>query len=716
MSWSITRTIRRLRSLIAMCTLALLVTPAARADFTPVASPVAGQGIHGFAASQGAWMVGLSGSVPAVQARITRDHGQSWAAVALPAGPGSSVGQFSGITVGPDGAFYVAARYPVAVAPGAFAQLLRVAPGDGVASFVDTLPLPAAGAALSAPAFDAQQRVWVAWVSPGSPTLTVARIASGAVAESYQAAAPSAASATRGEIQFRASGMWVRMGEKTYRLSDGALVLAPHGIPTLEDGPLVVASDAMSVDGGQSYAVGTRRTIAVEGDSSLLGSTTRILRRYSPSMFSATAQTWPQTGPLINRVIATDGGLVAFEDEWRQWQYVAQGWRMLWHPGAVTDPPFANGPIGATFTGWLTEANAYRAQAGLPPLLGDSAISAAAENHSRYWTLNPHVGDAHSETPGAPGFTGVSPSDRCVAAGGPFSCGEVMYSAPNPISWWISTPYHRHLIMYPTALTVGGGQVPGGLAVMNGSGGDGLLVGPVMFPRGAYTGPLEHSGEYPDAATECQKGGQQVTAPLGPSVSVSVPVGTLSGFTLSPAGGQPLRACILGAQLLTDDPLRPHTTYDATVLWQPSAGTAAQRLSWQFTTGAGAALLPSFLTFPGGLLPAPGPATIVPRGCTPSLKRIAARVTRPYKIAVRVRACGAGTVTVGVYRRVARTARQRRALAHKRFTMRAAGTRTVRLATRSLRPGRYALRITLTGAKNKKLNTTIVIAAAKRRR
>jgi hypothetical protein len=175
MSWCTTRATPRpqlLRALIAASFLLLLAAPGARAQFIPVTSPGAGLGVDGFAASQGAWLVGLASSLPAIQAQISRDRGQTWASVAMPAGPSGSLGRFSGVSVGPDGAFYIAARYPIAVAPGAFARLLRIDPSDGAVSIASTLPVPDANAALSAPAFDALGRQWVAWVASGSSTLT----------------------------------------------------------------------------------------------------------------------------------------------------------------------------------------------------------------------------------------------------------------------------------------------------------------------------------------------------------------------------------------------------------------------------------------------------------------------------------------------------------------------------------------------------------------
>jgi len=523
--------------------------------------------------------------------------------------PSPAGGVFSGVAVGPGGAFHVAVRYPAAVAPGVFGRLLRIDPASGAVTVVSTLPAPDAGSALSAPAFDAQGRLWVAWVGLRSPTLTVARIAEGAAVETYQAPAPSYG--TNGEIQFRASGMWVRMGDAVHRLVGAALVAQPHGVPVLEEGSLVIADD-ISLDGGRSFYNNTREVFAVEGSPTLLASGNRIMRRHSPAMFAVTGEFWTSFFPrAINRVVATDGGLVALADEWRVSEVGSSVTRLLWHAGAVTDPPFATGPLSETFAGWLTQANALRAQAVLPPLIGDPAISRAAENHSRYWTLNTPTGglSLHSETPGNPGFTGASASDRCGAAGAPAFCSEVMSSS---IAGWVSTAYHRGLIMNPLSLLVGGGVVPGGPTVMNGGEDGNLLVGRAMYPRGAYSGPLSFIGELPDPAAACRASGQQVTLPLGLPVSLWVPGGTLSDYRITPAGGQPLRSCTLpGGLLLPDDALLAGTTYDVSAVWQPTALAAAQPIAWQFSTAPRSTATPPPPPVAPPTPPPPPPAGVI---------------------------------------------------------------------------------------------------------
>ena len=697
-----------LATVVAGCLAVLPGAPAALAGFTPVASPGSTAPVVGFAASQGAWLIGQAGFH---NARISHDHGQTWSDVALPVtGPFNSGPNFAGISVGPDGAFYLAGVYAYAPTPGAFALLLRVNPADGAVSTVSTLPVADGASRVSAPAFDGQGRSWLAWVPANSSALTFARIAGGAAVESYQASTTPRAQST-GEIQFRPSGAWVTMGGEVFRLSGGALTRVAHGMPSLEEGPLIV-TDRVSLDGGQSFYNTTRGAFAVEGDTTLLGDDSGIMRRYSPSLFAATAARWPAGAAPVNRVLATDGGFVALHDEWRRPLVTQSSFNMLWHPGPATDLPFSTGPLSGLFSDWLTEANKFRAQAGLAPLVGEPSISAAAENHSRYWTLNtPSAGlSVHDEQPGTPGFTGVDPAARCAATGTPSPCSsEVSSSLTDAVGWWASSVYHRFLIMAPTALFVGGGRVSGGPAIMNGGQSGGLLVGPVMFPRGTYDGPASFSYEHPTC-----DGGLQPPDPLGPAISVWVPGGTLSGFTLSPAGGQPLPACTLsaGSVLLPAHPLA-RGTYTASVNWQPSATTPSQPITWQFTsTSDPAAQGPGFFTFP--ITPVPVGATANQARCTSSLRRVAAAVRKPTRLGVRVHACGRATATVRIYRLHPRTAAQRRALARKTLKLPRAGTVIMRLATRHLPTGRLALRATLNATKPRHLNTTITIRAPRR--
>jgi hypothetical protein len=168
-------------------------------------------------------------------------------------------------------------------------------------------------------------------------------------------------------------------------------------------------------------------------------------------------------------------------------------------------------------------ANRLRAEASLPPLVGDSLIARAAENHSRYWTLNPLSATGklengpHGELPGTPGFTGEIMSARCAAVGA-WCDAEVMHSGrlgPAGAAFdWAATAYHRPLLMSPASRYVGGGAVAGGPEVMDGlMQQSNLQIAPVGYPRGVYSGNRSFSGERPDPGTICADIGQRITAP-----------------------------------------------------------------------------------------------------------------------------------------------------------------------------------------------------------
>ncbi len=92
--------------------------------------------------------------------------------------------------------------------------------------------------------------------------------------------------------------------------------------------------------------------------------------------------------------------------------------------------------------------NRYRRALGLPELRTNEALQASAKNHVDYQNKNGlYNGDPHGENPDAVGFTGATPSDRCIAAGYGSYCGEVqaggdgdLYSA---LDGFMMTPFHR---------------------------------------------------------------------------------------------------------------------------------------------------------------------------------------------------------------------------------------------------------------------------------
>lgn len=119
-----------------------------------------------------------------------------------------------------------------------------------------------------------------------------------------------------------------------------------------------------------------------------------------------------------------------------------RGYPGAWRTGgrAVTPPPAQQASLYEFIN------SRYRRPMGLPDLSFDPKLARAAANHANYWVRN-GVGpglEAHTETPGKPGFTGVSSADRCLAAGGS-GCGEVAYRAIRldaAIRGWLGTPFH----------------------------------------------------------------------------------------------------------------------------------------------------------------------------------------------------------------------------------------------------------------------------------
>jgi uncharacterized protein YkwD len=103
--------------------------------------------------------------------------------------------------------------------------------------------------------------------------------------------------------------------------------------------------------------------------------------------------------------------------------------------------------------------NEMRYALGAPTLPAPAALVAAAQSHATYSAMNGTAG--HYETPGLPGFTGVTPRDRALAAG--FSAAfvsEVATGASDALSGVRSlydAPYHRLGMIHPNAYAVGWG-------------------------------------------------------------------------------------------------------------------------------------------------------------------------------------------------------------------------------------------------------------------
>jgi hypothetical protein len=294
-----------------------------------------------------------------------------------------------------------------------------------------------------------------------------------------------------------------------------------------------------------------------------------LAERYSPFLFRYAGLTWPGgTSPYFT--VDVGSALVA--------------------PGTTTiyvqDLPLPQlpteiGQLPDDARGLIARADLFRADAGLPPLTGDTLISRAAHNHSAYTAAHPDelAGlSAHNETPGKSGFTGYTPFERCVAVG--TSCGgEVMYSpVTDPVGGWLATVYHRGLPGAPQSGIVGGGKVDGGWFVMDAGADQNFLIQPFGYPVGRWRGEEGFSGEVPDPIEVCQEGGQPISYPVGIAVTLFIPDrwGTVERIQVRRHGDSGvLGGCLLGGgyrsggSFILDDPLVRGQTYDVSAEWSP---------------------------------------------------------------------------------------------------------------------------------------------------
>jgi len=557
----------------------LAIAPAALAAFHPVAS----QPPNGFeqlaVADAQRWIA--SREVPAAGADLTVDGGASWTPLPV-------ADSLVGIAAAPDGSFrMVTERWSGSD------RALRVQRIDGAGAVTEI-----AGSILTSPGFrtmevDGSGSTWILQPGP-NPALWLIGPTGGVI----NVPVPSAPAYTMDHTVF---GLRLLAGNPAapLRLEGQQLVAAePHMIEYAAS-DLWLGSGGASWDAGRHWAGdgigaqvvararaigGTPRYLMTFGSSFDSG---RLIQRHSSWLFWATDVRRPLIDNLPAVVVDAGDGLVA----WR-------AGTILVHHGPLPAPPARIGPVPADAQRMIDRANVFRADAGIPPLTGDSRISQAASNHSNYTRLNPGRTEglsAHYETEGAPGFTGGSPSDRCAAVGA--DCGsEVMFGGgeDDPVGGWLATPFHRFVPGSPTQGVVGAGRVDGGWSVMNGGEQFGLLLDAFGYPNGRWRGDDGFAGEVPDPVQICNQNGNPISYPVGIAVTLYVP-DLYSSLNRSPIesvevrrrGVQaPLAGCLLGGidegRFVLDDPLVAGATYDAVGRWLAAPGLALVH-RWSFT-------------------------------------------------------------------------------------------------------------------------------------
>ena len=585
---------------------------AALAGFVPLplppgASPDDSGAISEFAASGDTWIARTNAQA---RVQLTTDAGASWRAIDL--GTGAGVG----IAVGPDGAFWLPSSR---IGEGQRA-LVHVSK-EGL---VSSQPIAVGNGLLSAPAWDDKGRMWVALVSGASEPATVSAIrlnADGSVAEQVDGKLP------RGDfpfIRFVGATAYVGANSGTLRLAGGKLVLIA-GFPSEDDtefsqaqlwpvdsvGNALVTFHAVSPDGGESFVYTDRQQYGVHGNPDLLmrfpladQPAAFLLKRCGPFVFCDTGVEVPRGTAALWQ---TPSGLVAVSAESAgSTPLFGQHLVFAINRDAVPRQAPDSGKVSRASHALMARINFHRRRAGLPPLIEDARMTAAALAHARYLKRHVRRGkldieNAHHETSGQAGFTGVDPVARCYAKG--TACnGEEVIPGRRPSDAIVSLYYHRTAMMSPYT-QYGGAAVAGNYAVYNvDTERQAFVIKPSGYPSGRYDGPLSLQGpEAPDPYALCRPSvfdpqhwhgvpisfvppGREAEHPhpnviqirFGPDVKVL----DLKLYI----GKRRIPGCLNSGTFLPKPAFRPHTKYTARARWRPSPKAGVKTYTWTFRT------------------------------------------------------------------------------------------------------------------------------------
>ena len=583
---------------------------AAVAGFVPLPLPPGASqsdpsSIAEFAASGDAWLARTNAST---QLQLSSDEGASWRAISVNGQPDAGIG------VAPDGSFWVTSR--------SFAErdLVQITQ-DGL---VSTLKVDLPSGLVSAPAWDAQQRIWVAVSRPGTgdrAQVSVYRLnGDGSIAQQLDGTLP------QNDVlfmRFVGSTGYVGNESGTLRMNGDKLELISGGVsdpprflqqdlwPELAGDGALVTWHAVSPDGGRNFVYTDRQQIAVHGNPDLLmrfpftdQPAPVILRRCNSFVF---CDTGVQVPAGVGSLWQTPGGIVAVSAE----STAATGFfapnaaLFAIDRSAIPRQAATIGNVTASSRALMARLNFHRQRAGLPPLIVDARLDAAALAHARYLLRHVRRGrlnlsNAHVERPGVAGFTGKDPAARCQAAGTACSNEEVL-TGPHPSDELVSLYYHRNVPMSPYT-QYGGAAVAGPYTVYEEDGhAQAFVTKPSGYPNGHYDGPLSLQGpELPSPYELCRpiadartyhgvpitftSPGREPARPQNLQVQVRVGPDVSVISTRLYVGARAVPGCQNNGTFLPKPALRRHTTYTAKARWRPNPDAPVQTYTWKFRT------------------------------------------------------------------------------------------------------------------------------------
>lgn len=279
----------------------------------------------------------------------------------------------------------------------------------------------------------------------------------------------------------------------------------------------------------------------------------------------------------------------------------------------VPADPSAPQATGNTATDGFNWFSFRRQQVGVQALVRSNVIDTAARGHSEYQQRNDVV--SHQQTPGLPGFTGIEPGDRLLAAGYQFgnsyAYGEVISNTSDDSGFaaaedLIGAVYHRFVIFEPTFREAGAGAVT--------SSGSGTYLTAKFAANGTISGlgsgqivtyPIANQqqvpvnffsdNEIPDPAPDRDEVGYPISVHADITANVLV-----QSFTIRPrngttgtSAGEPLSTRLLtratdastppsAAAIVPLAPLQAATTYE--VAFSGSVNGQPVQRNWTFVT------------------------------------------------------------------------------------------------------------------------------------
>lgn len=241
----------------------------------------------------------------------------------------------------------------------------------------------------------------------------------------------------------------------------------------------------------------------------------------------------------------------------------------------------------------LKYLNDVRVKSGLSPLVMNPYLTKAAENHTKYLSVNNETG--HYETKGLSGFTGVYPKDRVAAVGGSSDLsrysGEVIAYGTKGNSGFaplLSGVYHRTSLLSRYANVAGIGTTGGVFSVLPSTDmatyqeDNSIVVYPYSGQTGVPVGFYGYENPNPLAKYNVKKSGYAI------SVDSASEISQVGSFQLVDSKGNKVPVFLelsSDAQIIYIFPkyeLSYEETYTASVSFTNAEG--AQSKKWSFTT------------------------------------------------------------------------------------------------------------------------------------